>query len=78
MTSEFGKVYNLSFTILRFGSIYGPGSDLKNGLLKIVYDAISKKKLIYRGTDKALRSYIHVEDAAKASVDILQKNLIKK
>ena len=43
MTSEFGKVYNLSFTILRFGSIYGPGSDLKNGLLKIVYDAISKK-----------------------------------
>ncbi len=78
MTSEFGKVYNLSFTILRFGSIYGPGSDLKNGLLKIVYDAISKKKLIYRGTDKALRSYIHVEDAAKASVDILQKKFNKK
>ena len=75
MTSEFGKVYNLSFTILRFGSIYGPGSDLKNGLLKIVYDAISKKKLIYRGTDKALRSYIHVEDAAKASCGYTAKKI---
>jgi UDP-glucose 4-epimerase len=78
ITSEFGKVHNLSYTILRFGSIYGPGSDLKNGLLKIIYDAITKKKLIYRGTDKAVRSYIHVEDAANASVDILQKKFNKK
>ena len=60
MAMEYSKVYNLNFTILRFGSIYGPRSNLKNGLLKIVYDSIKKKKLIYRGTNKAVRSYIHI------------------
>tara|TARA_B100000963_G_scaffold46529_1_gene34870 strand:+ start:2479 stop:3384 length:906 start_codon:yes stop_codon:yes gene_type:complete len=73
MTMEFSKVYKLDYTILRFGSIYGPRSNLKNGLLKIVFDSLNKKKLIYRGTKKAVRSYIHVKDAAKSSVEILNK-----
>ena len=78
MTMEFSKVYKLDYTILRFGSIYGPRSNLTNGLLKIVYDAIKKKKIVYRGTQKAVRSYIHVKDAAKASVDILKNKFNKK
>lgn len=78
MAMEYSKVYNLNFTILRFGSIYGPRSNLKNGLLKIVYDSIKKKKLIYRGTNKAVRSYIHVKDAAKSSVEILANKFNKK
>ena len=78
MTLEYAKVYNLNFTILRFGSIYGPRSNLKNGLFKIIYDSIKKKKLIYRGTRKAIRSYIHVKDAAESSVDILKRNFKKK
>ena len=78
MTAEYGKVFNLNFTILRYGSIYGPRSNLNNGLLKIVYDAIKKKKIVYRGTNKAVRSYIHVIDAAKASADILKKRFNQK
>ena len=78
MTSEYGKVHNLQYTILRYGSIYGPRSNLKNGLLKIVYDAVKKRKLIYRGTQKAVRSYFHVSDAAKASADILQNKFSQK
>ncbi len=78
MTTEYGKVHNLKYTILRYGSIYGPRSNLNNGLLKIVYDAVKRKKLIYRGTKKAIRSYIHVRDAAKASADILQSRFIKR
>lgn len=78
MTLEYGAVYNLDYTILRFGSIYGPRSNLKNGLLKIVYDSIKKKKLIYRGTKKAIRSYIYVKDAAESSVDILHKKFKQK
>ena len=78
MTEEYGKVFDLNFTILRYGSIYGPRSNLNNGLLKIVYDAIKKRKIIYRGTSKAVRSYIHVIDAAKASSDILNKKFNKK
>ena len=78
MTVEYGKVHNLKYTILRYGSIYGPRSNLKNGLLKIIYDAVKKNKLIYRGTKKAVRSYIHVQDAAKASADILKDKFNQK
>ncbi len=78
MTAEYGKVFKLDYTILRYGSIYGPRSNLNNGLFKIVYDAVKKKKIIYRGTQKAVRSYIHVLDAAKASADILNSQFNKK
>ena len=76
MTAEYGKVFKLKYTILRYGSIYGPRSNLNNGLFKIVYDAV--KKIIYRGTQRAVRSYIHVLDAAKASADILNSQFNKK
>ena len=78
MTTEYSKVYGMKYTILRYGSIYGPGSNLKNGLLKIAYDAVKKRKLVYRGTNKAVRSYIHVSDAAKASADILKNKFSQK
>ena len=70
---EFSKNYNIPYTILRYGSIYGPRSDIKNGVYKIVHDALKNKKAIYRGTKKAIRSYIYVKDAAKISADVLRK-----
>ena len=73
---EYNQTYGLPYTILRYGSIYGPRTDIKNGLYKIVYDALKKKKAIYRGTKKAVRSYIHVKDAAKISVDILNRKYL--
>jgi len=78
LIKEYGEVHNLPYTILRFGSIYGPRSNIKNGLYKIVYDAVTKKKLIYQGTKKAVRSYIHARDAAKASADILRNKFKNK
>mgnify|MGYP001336752337 CR=1 FL=1 len=68
---EFYKAYRLNYTILRYGSIYGPRSDKRNGLFRILDNAIYKKKLIYDGSPDAVREYIHVNDAAKTSVDIL-------
>jgi UDP-glucose 4-epimerase len=73
LIEEFNRVYKIPYVILRYGSIYGLRTNLKNGLYKIVYDALNLNKLIYRGTKKAIRSYIHVNDAAKISVDVLQK-----
>ena len=35
LIKEYGEVHNLPYTILRFGSIYGPRSNIKNGLYKI-------------------------------------------
>ena len=68
---EFNKTFNLPFTILRFGSLYGPRADDNNGIKKLILSAKRKKRVIYRGNKMAVRRYIHVEDAAKLSVQIL-------
>ena len=76
---EFSKRYDLNYTILRFGTVYGPNADKRNNLTKIVSDALNKKKLNYSGgTSRAIRRYIHVYDAAKASCEILKNKFINK
>ena len=70
---EFSKRYKLNYTILRFGTVYGPRSSKKNGLKKIIFNALTKKKLIYSGTNKAKRRFIHVVDAAHASAEATKK-----
>jgi len=70
---EYHKTYGLEYTILRFGSVYGENADKNNGILKIIKTAIKNKKLIYGGTRKAERKYIHVKDAAKACLLILKQ-----
>ena len=70
---EYYNTYGLKYTILRFGSVYGENADKNNGILKIIKGAIKNKKLIYGGTKKAERKYIHVKDVATACVLILKK-----
>jgi UDP-glucose 4-epimerase len=66
---EYNRVYGLEYTILRYGSLFGPRSDESNGLFRIVRDAIKTGQLqISKVSPEAIREYIHVEDAAKASV----------
>lgn len=68
---EYQRVYGLDYTILRYGSLYGPRADGSNGLYRIVRNALETGVLRYEGSPDALREYIHVEDAARASVAAL-------
>ena len=70
---EYKKLYGLKFTILRYGSLYGPRSNKTNGVHRIVSDALEMKRLQYIGSKKAKRRYVHVKDAAKASLGVLSK-----
>lgn len=74
---EFSKKYNLDYTIIRFGSVYGPGADYRNGIFKIIKKAISTKKISYNGHKDAVREYIHVYDAAKSAVLCIDNNNYK-
>lgn len=65
---EYQKCFGLDFTILRYGSLYGPRSDGSNGLYRIVKSALETGRITYEGSADSLREYIHVEDAARASV----------
>jgi|TARA_Y100000310_G_scaffold115359_1_gene113903 UDP-glucose 4-epimerase len=75
---EFEKRNHINYTILRFGSLYGPRADKNNGIYKIISSAVSKKKITYYGSNRATRNYIHVEDAAYVCARILKKNFINK
>lgn len=68
---EYQRVYGLNYTILRYGSLYGPRADHSNGLYRIVKNALDTGVLRYEGSPDTLREYIHVEDAAHASVAAL-------
>jgi UDP-glucose 4-epimerase len=65
---EYQRAFGLEYTILRYGSLYGPRADAGNGLLRIVRHALESGVVRYQGSPDALREYIHVEDAAQASV----------
>tara|TARA_B100000315_G_scaffold108314_1_gene99431 strand:- start:401 stop:1273 length:873 start_codon:yes stop_codon:yes gene_type:complete len=69
---EYQKRYSLDFTILRFGSLYGNRSNKNNGVRQIVDNALKNKEVSYIGTNKTIREYIHIKDAAKATVDALK------
>ena len=75
---EFYKKFKLNYTILRYGSLYGPGAGINNGLSKIISNSIKNKKVIYEGGPNTIREYIHVNDAAKSSVDVLNKKFANK
>lgn len=66
------ETYGLEYTILRYGSLYGPRADSKNAIYRFIKEALETGSITYYGTPDALREYIHVEDAALSSVEILK------
>ena len=70
---NYNKQYDLPYTILRYGSLYGPRSDERNWIHHILKQAITEGKITREGDGEELREYIHVDDAARCSVDILSE-----
>ena len=73
---EYQRLYGLDYTILRYGSLYGPRSDHRNGLWRIVNHALETGRLKYHGSAETMREYIHVEDAAIASITSLGEEFL--
>ena len=68
---EYQKLYDLDFTILRYGSLYGPRAGVSNSIRRYLKEGLENQKIAYPGTGDEVREYIHVKDAAKLSFDIL-------
>ena len=75
---EYNRSQGLEYTILRFGSLYGPRANKFNGIKKYLLEALNFKKIIRRGDGEEIREYIHVEDASRLSTHILSDNYINK
>ncbi len=65
--------FGIEYTILRYGSLYGPRAQGWNGLRRYVRQIIEFGELEYDGTGRERREYIHVKDAARLSVDVLDE-----
>lgn len=73
LVETFHKEFGIDYTFLRYGSLYGPRAQDWNGLQKYINQIVKKKTITYEGNGNEKREYIHVLDAAKISVDIIQK-----
>jgi UDP-glucose 4-epimerase len=70
---SYHEAYGLNYTILRYGSLYGPRANRNNWILRILEEALTHKRIIRFGDGEEIREYIHVFDAAQCSIDILSK-----
>lgn len=68
---EFQRCYGLDFTILRYGSLYGRRANDLNAVHSFLKQALLKRRVVFYGTGDERRDYIHVEDAARTSVQVL-------
>jgi UDP-glucose 4-epimerase len=70
---NYHEVFGLPYTILRYGSLYGPRAGETNWVYKTLKQAVTEGKITRYGDGEEIREYIQVEDAARCSVMILAK-----
>jgi len=71
LIENYAEIYGLNYTILRYGSLYGPRAGKDNWIYKVLKQVLLEKKITRNGDGDEIREYIHVYDAARLSVDIL-------
>lgn len=67
------KQYGLDYTILRYGTVYGTRADERNSVYRFIKQAMTENRITYSGNGEEIREYVHVIDAAQASVEILSE-----
>ena len=70
---NYQKEFGLNFSILRYGSLYGPRANSFNFIRNSIMEAILNGKITRNGDGEEVRDYINVLDAAVSSVDVLNK-----
>ena len=73
LIENYNKIYNLDFTILRYGALYGRRANNFNFIGDAINQALLNKKIIREGNGEGIRDYIHVKDAALSSIKVLNE-----
>ncbi|OGC25363.1 hypothetical protein A2291_03065 [candidate division WOR-1 bacterium RIFOXYB2_FULL_42_35] len=72
LCKNFSLLYGLPYTILRYGTVYGPRSRQADVISLFVAKALKGEELIIHGSGQQRRNFIYVEDLAFGSVAALQ------
>ncbi len=70
---EYKREYGLDYTVLRYGTLFGRRAGDSNSVHRYLRQALTERRIVAYGTGDELREYIHVEDAARLSVEILDQ-----
>lgn len=68
---EYQKRFGLDYTILRYGTVYGPRADHRNSVYRYLKQALAEGRITGLGNGEEMRGYTHVKDVARLSVEIL-------
>ena len=69
--------FDLNYTTIRYGSLYGREPNHWNFLYTVLKQLLSDGKFTYYAPPDAVREYIHVNDAARESVNIARNSEFK-
>ncbi len=75
LIKEFSKVGNFKYKFVRYGSLYGERAQKWNGISKFINQINEKGIVTYQGNGNEVRDYVHVKDAAKLSVKIIEDKI---
>lgn len=73
LIEEYHKSFNINYTILRFGTIFGTRATGDNSVMRSLKQAYENKKIMLQGDGEEVREFIHVTDAAKAAAMAMNK-----
>ena len=78
LVEQYGEQYDLGYTIIRYGSVYGERGDTNNRIYRILRQALLERKISFPGDGLEEREYVHGRDAAKLSVDVIENEKYRK
>lgn len=76
LVHDCAELWGLRPTILRFGSLYGPGADPGNAIRRILSMALTQGRIDFWGDGTEVREYIHAVDAARLAVRALDDRFV--
>ncbi|WP_342305950.1 NAD(P)-dependent oxidoreductase [Methanolobus sp. ZRKC5] len=70
LCKTYSHEFDLNFSIIRYGSLYGREANNWNFLYGVLKNLLLNKEYTYYGSPDSLREYIHIADAARETVNI--------
>lgn len=74
---DYSSLYGVPYTILRYGTVYGPRSREADVIYLFVKNALDEKTIKINGDGTQTRNFIHVRDLAVGSVKVLKNEKAK-
>ncbi len=71
---EYRNQFGLSYTIIRYGTIYGAGFSDGNSVYDVTKQLMSGSETVVVSDQSATRGFLHLEDAAEAALQVISSD----